>query len=102
MLAAAAVVGMVAPTVAADPTPMPSPGYQIPGPNGPEFPGAQAYPKGASTPCWPAGSGTTLVLELGTREETSKPVSHTARHPPWVAAFHCGNQAVGGWISRDP
>ena len=44
VLAAAAVVGMVAPTAAADPTPTPSPGYQIPGPNGPEFPGAQAYP----------------------------------------------------------
>src|SRR3984957_20908987 len=82
VLAAAAVVGMVAPTAAADPTPTPSPGYQIPGPNGPEFPGAQAYPKGASTPCWPAGSGTTLVLELGTREGTSKPVSQTALHPP--------------------
>ena len=44
VLAAAAVVGMVAPTAAADPTPTPSPGYQIPGPNWPEFPGAQAYP----------------------------------------------------------
>ena len=28
----------------ADPTPPPSPGYQIPTPSGPEFPGAQVYP----------------------------------------------------------
>jgi hypothetical protein len=28
----------------ADPTPAPSPGYQIPSPSGPEFPGAQVYP----------------------------------------------------------
>jgi hypothetical protein len=31
-------------TAGADPTPPPSPGYQIPGPSGPEFPGAQTYP----------------------------------------------------------
>ena len=29
---------------AADPTPAPSPGYQIAGPDGPEFPGLQVYP----------------------------------------------------------
>jgi hypothetical protein len=28
----------------ADPTPEPSPGYQIPGPDGPTFPGTQVYP----------------------------------------------------------
>lgn len=30
-------------TAAADPTPAPSPGYQIPTPNGPVFPGVQTY-----------------------------------------------------------
>jgi hypothetical protein len=33
----------VAGTAAADPTPAPSPGYQIPTPNGPVFPGVQTY-----------------------------------------------------------
>jgi hypothetical protein len=28
----------------ADPTSSPSPGYQIPGPDGPTFPGTQTYP----------------------------------------------------------
>jgi hypothetical protein len=42
VLATAAVLS--APTAGADPTPPPSPGYQIPGPSGPEFPGAQTYP----------------------------------------------------------
>jgi hypothetical protein len=41
-LAAAAVT--VAGTAGADPTPAPTPGYQIPGPDGPQFPGAQVYP----------------------------------------------------------
>jgi hypothetical protein len=71
VLAAAAVVGMVAPTAAAHPTPTPSPGYQIPGPDGPEFPGAQVYPPQClrnmlacgfrydpSTGTWNAPSGT--------------------------------------------
>jgi hypothetical protein len=31
-------------TAAADPTPAPSPGYQIAGPSGPQFPGTQVYP----------------------------------------------------------
>jgi hypothetical protein len=31
-------------TAHADPTPAPSPGYQIPTPNGPVFPGIQTYP----------------------------------------------------------
>jgi hypothetical protein len=31
-------------TAHADPTPPPSPGYQIPGPSGPQFPGVQTYP----------------------------------------------------------
>jgi hypothetical protein len=47
VLAAAAVVAMVvaAPgTAGADPTPAPTPGYQIPTPNGPAFPGVQTYP----------------------------------------------------------
>jgi hypothetical protein len=39
-IAAMAAVG----TAGADPTPPPTPGYQIPGPAGPEFPGAQVYP----------------------------------------------------------
>jgi hypothetical protein len=46
VLAAAAVVAMVvaAPgTAGADPTPAPGPGYQIPGPSGPVFPGVQTY-----------------------------------------------------------
>jgi hypothetical protein len=43
VLAAAAVVGIVAPTAVADPTPAPTPGYQIPTPNGPAFPGVQTY-----------------------------------------------------------
>ncbi|MGO9102385.1 MAG: hypothetical protein ACLP9Y_24225 [Mycobacterium sp.] len=40
-------VGVViaAPAIAgADPTPPPTPGYQIAGPSGPQFPGAQVYP----------------------------------------------------------
>jgi hypothetical protein len=42
---AAAAVAVGAPVSAhADPTPPPSPGYQIPGPAGPQFPGAQVYP----------------------------------------------------------
>jgi hypothetical protein len=47
VLAAAAVAAMVvaAPTAGADPSPAPSPpGYQIPGPDGPTFPGVQTYP----------------------------------------------------------
>jgi hypothetical protein len=47
VLAAAAVAAVVvaAPgTAGADPTPPPGPGYQIPGPDGPAFPGAQVYP----------------------------------------------------------
>ena len=46
-LALCAVVALVvtAPgTAAADPTPSPGPGYQIPTPNGPAFPGTQVYP----------------------------------------------------------
>jgi hypothetical protein len=31
-------------TAAADPTPQPTPGYQIAGPSGPQFPGTQVYP----------------------------------------------------------
>jgi hypothetical protein len=31
-------------TAAADPTPPPQPGYQIPGPAASEFPGVQVYP----------------------------------------------------------
>jgi hypothetical protein len=30
-------------TAGADPTPPPTPGYQIPGPDGPTFPGVQTY-----------------------------------------------------------
>jgi hypothetical protein len=47
VLSAAAVAAMVvaaAGTAGADPTPPPTPGYQIPGPDGPQFPGAQVYP----------------------------------------------------------
>jgi hypothetical protein len=47
VLAAAAVAAMVvgAPTAGADPTPAPSPGYQIPTPaGGSAFPGVQTYP----------------------------------------------------------
>jgi hypothetical protein len=66
VLAAAAVAAMViaAPTAAADPTPGPSPGYQIPAPGGAQFPGAQIYPPQClrnMLPCgfrWDAGSGT--------------------------------------------
>jgi hypothetical protein len=42
VLATAAVLS--APTAGADPTPSPGPGYQIPTPNGPAFPGVQTYP----------------------------------------------------------
>jgi hypothetical protein len=42
VLAAWAVV--MAGTAGADPTPAPSPGYQIPGADGPTFPGTQTYP----------------------------------------------------------
>ncbi len=31
-------------TAGADPDSAPGPGYQIPGPSGPQFPGAQVYP----------------------------------------------------------
>jgi hypothetical protein len=31
-------------TASADPTPAPTPGYQITGASGPQFPGAQVYP----------------------------------------------------------
>jgi len=31
-------------TAGADPTPPPTPGYQIAGPSGPQFPGTQVYP----------------------------------------------------------
>ena len=47
VLAAAAVAAMVvaAPgTAGADPTPAPTPGYQIPSESGPQLPGAQVYP----------------------------------------------------------
>jgi hypothetical protein len=44
LLAVAAMVVASAGTAGADPTPPPTPGYQIPGPSGPEFPGAQVYP----------------------------------------------------------
>jgi hypothetical protein len=39
----AAIVVAAAGTATADPTPPPSPGYQIPGPDGPTFPGTQVY-----------------------------------------------------------
>jgi hypothetical protein len=74
VVATAAVAAMVvaAPgTAGADPTPSPGPGYQIPGPNGPQFPGAQVYPPqclrsmlacgfryDAGTGTWNAPSGT--------------------------------------------
>lgn len=43
---AVAMAAMVATAGAAgaDPTPQPTPGYQIAGPGGPEFPGTQVYP----------------------------------------------------------
>jgi hypothetical protein len=46
VVAAATVAAMLATcgTASADPTPAPSPGYQIAGPDGPEFPGMQVYP----------------------------------------------------------
>jgi hypothetical protein len=47
VLAAVAVAAMVvaAPgTAGADPTPAPTPGYQIPTPSGPVLPGAEVYP----------------------------------------------------------
>jgi hypothetical protein len=66
----AAVMGIVAPTAAADPTPAPSPGYQIAGPSGPQFPGTQTYPPRCleamlacgfryhpDTGTWPPGTG---------------------------------------------
>jgi hypothetical protein len=31
-------------TAGANPTPAPTPGYQIAGPSGPQFPGSQVYP----------------------------------------------------------
>jgi len=45
VVADAAVVAVVvtAGPAGADPTPPPGPGYQIPGPAGPQFPGAQVY-----------------------------------------------------------
>jgi len=74
LLAATAVVAMVvaAPgTAGADPTPIPGPGYQIPTPNGPAFPGVQTYQPSClrnmlacgfrydpSTGAWDAPSGT--------------------------------------------
>jgi hypothetical protein len=47
LVAALAALGLAtaAPgTAGADPTPSPGPGYQIPGPSGPQFPGTQVYP----------------------------------------------------------
>jgi hypothetical protein len=44
VLAAAAVIGFWPGIAAADPSPAPSPGYQIPGADGPTFPGTQVYP----------------------------------------------------------
>jgi hypothetical protein len=43
---AAAVVALLAGTwtASADPTPQPSPAYQMPGEDGPELPGVQVYP----------------------------------------------------------
>jgi hypothetical protein len=41
---AAAAVVVAAGTAGADPTPQPTPGYQIAGPSGPVFPGTQVYP----------------------------------------------------------
>jgi hypothetical protein len=47
-LALCAVVALVfavpSGTAAADPAPDPTPGYQIAGPSGPQFPGVQTYP----------------------------------------------------------
>jgi hypothetical protein len=43
VLAVAAVVGIVAPTASADPTPAPVPPYQIAEPSGPVLPGVQTY-----------------------------------------------------------
>jgi hypothetical protein len=60
VLAAAAAAAMVASagTAGADPTPPPSPGYQIPGPNGPQFPGAQVYRYDPDTGTWnPSDAG---------------------------------------------
>jgi hypothetical protein len=42
--AAAGIAQNATPPAAADPTPPPGPGYQIPGPSGPQFPGTQVYP----------------------------------------------------------
>jgi hypothetical protein len=43
VLAAAAMTVAAPGTAGADPTPAPQPGYQIPGPSGPQFPGTQTY-----------------------------------------------------------
>ena len=40
---AIAAVVTLSPPAGADPTPSPTPGYQIPGPDGPQFPGTQVY-----------------------------------------------------------
>jgi hypothetical protein len=42
--AVAATILAAAGTAGADPTPAPTPGYQIPGQSGPTFPGVQQYP----------------------------------------------------------
>ena len=63
-VAAVLVALSTAGTAGADPTPPPSPGYQIPGPNGPQFPGAETYPSrclSAMLSCgfrYDAGTGT--------------------------------------------
>ncbi|MGA8124106.1 MAG: hypothetical protein WB967_07740 [Mycobacterium sp.] len=44
VLVVAAMVVAAPGTAGADPTPSPSPGYQIAGPAGPQFPGTQVYP----------------------------------------------------------
>ncbi|MFZ0227440.1 MAG: hypothetical protein WA488_06740 [Mycobacterium sp.] len=43
VLAVAAMVVVAPGTAGADPTPSQGPGYQIPGPSGPQFPGVQTY-----------------------------------------------------------
>jgi hypothetical protein len=44
VIAALAMAVSAAGIACADPTPAPSPGYQVAGPDGPKFPGAQVYP----------------------------------------------------------
>lgn len=59
MIAAAAAALLIAPLPIDDdgdgPTPPPTPGYQIPSPGGPTFPGTQTYPPWCARNMMPCG-----------------------------------------------